>query len=238
MKYASVLLASFPLLMLACGGSVSGGGGTAGSGGTGSSTTTSSGSTTTSSSTTSSGTGGSTSSSSTSSSSSTTSSTSGSTSSSTTSSSTGGTGCVGSVDLTVAGQAVHLGTNCASDGYDPSNSMTPSGYLLEGGAPPGASTLMTYGCVSETAGAQGLALSVPNVKAAGTFTTGTLTYTDANGKVWSNSGGFSVTVTTLGAEGDTIVGTVSSGIISPPSQVALQLTGSFTVCHTADELTP
>lgn len=133
---------------------------------------------------------------------------------------------------------MHFTSNCAGNTYDPTNATTAVGYLLEGGAPPGMSTLQVFGCVNDAAGSQGITLDVPQVSATGTFTDGTISYTEAGGTVWSDMGGAHVVVTTLGAVGGMIGGTFSGALTHPPSQIAQSISGTFSVCHTNDELTP
>jgi hypothetical protein len=167
----------------------------------------------------------------------TSSSSSSSTSSST--SSSGSTACVGSVALTVGGTPAHFSSDCATDTWNPDGVTTALGYLLEGGPFPGISDLEIYGCVSTAAGSQGISISVPNVTAPGTFSDGSASYTLSNGGgTFTNPGSLNVVVTTLGATGDTIEGTFSGGLFDPPTTLTLDVSGSFTVCHIKDELTP
>jgi hypothetical protein len=142
------------------------------------------------------------------------------------------------VDLVVGSTPVHLASDCASDTWNPGMATTPVGYLLEGGVAPGLSNLNVYGCVSKAVNSEGISLLVSGVKAPGTFTSGTATYTDAGGAAWSNGGALMVTVTKLGAVGGTIEGTLSATVTHPPSQVAQTIAGSFKVCHIGDELVP
>jgi hypothetical protein len=141
------------------------------------------------------------------------------------------------VDVDVAsGLHLHLTSDCASDAWNPTNATTPVGYLLEGGIGPGMSTLYAYACQSEAASSEGIVLTVPSVTAPGKFAISNLTYTDAQGTAWS--GGSQVSITKLGAAGDTIEGTLSAWVSAPPADVAMPVTGSFTLCHLQDELVP
>ncbi len=145
---------------------------------------------------------------------------------------------MGSVDLVVGNAApLHLPSDCASDTWNPSMSTTPAGYLMQGGPPPGASTLDGFGCVSKAVASEGLSFSVAGVKAPGTFTSGTATYTDAQGANWV-SGAFNLTVTKLGAVGDTIEGSLTATVTHPPSLVAQSISATFKVCHIEDQDVP
>jgi hypothetical protein len=227
MKRTSILLTFLPLVVFtACGGSVAANGTTTSSGSGGSGSTSSTTGSTSSSGSTSTSTGSSTS---TSSSSTTSSST------STSSSTTGGPACVGSAQLMVGDAPVQLPSNCASDTWG-STATTPVGYVQAGGASADQNTLVIFGCVSAAAGSQGIVLSAPNVTAPGTFTGGTATYTDMSGNDWTGTP--QVVVTTLGAVGDTIEGTFTASVTHPPSQIAENVTGTFSVCRIGDQLTP
>jgi hypothetical protein len=240
MKRASISLASLPLfLLIACGGNVQ----SQGTGAAAGSTTTSSGSTMSS-------TGGPGSTSGTGASTSGTTGVGGSTStgtsgvggstSSATTSGAGGGACMGTVALAVGtGVPDLLTSDCATDTWNPGMAHTPVGYLLEGGPPPGASNLDGYGCASGAASSKGLSFIAPDVKAPGTFTNGTATYTDDQGNVWTNTnGGFSITITKLGAVGDTIDGIVTATVTHPPSGLAQNVSAKFTLCHINDEDVP
>jgi hypothetical protein len=160
-------------------------------------------------------------------------------SSSSSTSSSGSTGCVGSVDVTVGGMPAHFTSDCATDTWNPGGATTALGYLFEGGPAPGVSDLEIYGCVSTAAGSQGISISVPGVTAPGTFGDGSASYTlSGGGGTFTNTGSLNVVVTTLGATGDTIEGTFSGALFDPPTTLTLDVSGSFTVCHIKDELTP
>jgi hypothetical protein len=231
----SLLFVSLPLLVLpACGGNVH----SDGSGGTssGSSSSSSTGSGSSSSGSTGSGSGGSSASSSSGSGGSGTGGSSGVTSSSSSSSSSGSATCMGSVDLVVGGTAVHLTSDCAAETWHPST--TAVGYVTQGGPAPGVSNLNVFGCVSDTAGSQGISITVPGVTGPGTFTDGTANYTAAGGATSSDMAGLKVVVTTMGVVGDTITGTLTGALTHPPSQIAVSITGTFSVCRVEDEDVP
>ncbi len=157
-------------------------------------------------------------------------------SSSSSSSGAGGSPCQGpgTVDVVVGGQAAHFTANCASDTFNPTGVATAVGFLTEGGVAPGVSILHVYGCATTATGSAGLSLSVGDVTAAGTFTDGSVTYTGG----LSNPGSLDVVVTKLGAVGDTIEGTLSGVLTAPPTELAIAITGTFSVCHSEDQLVP
>jgi hypothetical protein len=103
---------------------------------------------------------------------------------------------------------------------------------------PGLSTLFVDGCVSTANNAVGVSFSVPMVTATGSFTSGSVTYTDSSAAQWTNPANFDVTLTKLGVVGDTLEGTFSGDVIHPPSQVAQMVSGSFKVCRLPDEDAP
>jgi hypothetical protein len=136
------------------------------------------------------------------------------------------------------GAPTPLAFECANAPYNPTGATTASGYFLRGGVAPGLSTTLNLdGCVSAAANAVGISLSVAQVTAAGSFS-GTLTYEDANGEQWTNQGALDVDVTTIGAVGEPIVGTFNGDIIHPPTTLAQNVSGTFSVCRLADEDTP
>jgi hypothetical protein len=245
MNRASLLLASLPLLLLAaCGGvvesegtgagtgsSTTGPGSTSGTGGTGASTSTGTTGTGASTTTGTFGTGGSTSTG--------TFGTGGDVSTTTTGTGAGGGACEGYVDLVVGnGAPLHLTSDCASDSNDQDATATASGFLTEGGPSPGVSLVHVFGCVTKGLQSQGLAFYADDVTGPGTSVSGTATYTDAQGSDWTSVGGFDVTITKLGAVGDTIEGTLGTAVTHPPSDIAEPITATFKVCHIKDELVP
>ena len=161
-----------------------------------------------------------------------------STTSSTSTSSGDGGPCLGWVEVTVESNMLQFQSNCASDTWNPGMSATPSGYIWAGGPPPGGTGLNVFGCATEAAGSQGLTLAVPGVTAPGPFNGGGATYTDVGGAVWSSAGTTTVVITTLSAVGGIIQGTFSATVVDSPSKVAEDISGSFSVCHTEDELAP
>ena len=136
----------------------------------------------------------------------------------------------------VGGAAVHLPSDCAADTWKPST--TPVGYIMQGGPPPGESNLDIFGCVSDATGSQGISITVPGVTGPGTFTDGTADYTEAGGGTSSDNGALKVVITTLGAVGDTITGTLSGALTHPPSLIATEITGTFSVCRVGDQNVP
>jgi hypothetical protein len=115
---------------------------------------------------------------------------------------------------------------------------TPVAYLLQGGVAPGASDLHGYGCASKAANSSGLSFLVDDVTAPGTFTNGSVTYSDATGDTGYVVTAVTITVTKLGGVGDTVVGSLTGTLTHPPLGVAESLAASFTLCHIPDEDAP
>jgi hypothetical protein len=157
--------------------------------------------------------------------------------SSSTSSSSGCT--MGAIDLDVDDAGTrHFPAACA--GVSPSMAKAAVGYLVEGGAAPGAHDLHVAGCASADAGAEGVALTIPQVLAAGMFASGDATYTPPMGSTWTtmDGGAFALSLTKLGPVGDTIEGTFTASVSPPMSQASHALSGWFHVCHAADVIAP
>lgn len=81
-------------------------------------------------------------------------------------------------------------------------------------------------------------MSVDKATAPGTFTVGSVNWTDQNGMQWS-SAQFSpkVTITKLDPVGGAIEGTVSV-MVTQGGNAAHTLDGAFHVCRVSDELAP
>jgi hypothetical protein len=206
------LLSLCGLALLACGGTVS----TTTTSGTGGSTSTSS--TTTGSTTT--GSGGSTS----------------------TSTGTGGAGgaaaCVGFFDVTADnGAPVHYGSACENS-FGSNESSTALGYEFSGGPAPGVQALTLIGCVSAAAKSEGIFLSLSDALGPGTFTKGSVTWTDPGGITWGVEGDpLSAEVTALGQVGGVIEGHFTA-MVTHGGNAAHNVEGTFHVCRVNDLLAP
>jgi len=141
------------------------------------------------------------------------------------------------MQLIVGTGSTVLTAECASASWNPSGATTPSGYLLHGGPAPGLSTLFLNGCESGAANSRGITLEVPMVTAATTYSSGAVTYTDAQGAQWTSPQS-ELDITALGAVGQPITGFFSAGLIHPPSQTVLQVQVNFQVCRLQDEDVP
>lgn len=154
----------------------------------------------------------------------------------TTSSGSGGGGCAGAIDAHIDGTAVTLASACA----DKAGDGTPSAQGFQfGGGPVGApSGLVIEGCVGPYAGSRGLVFQLLDAWSPGTYTKGTVRYTDENGGTWGVGGDpFDVEVQALGPTGGTISGTFKA-MVTHGGDAAHAVDGSFAVCHTADFLAP
>lgn len=184
-------------------------------------------------STTTGGTGGSTSSSST---------TTGSGGSTSTSTGTGGAGgaggCVGFLDVTADnGAPVHYGSVCA-DSFGSNESSTALGYVFSGGPAPGVQALTLLGCVSAAPKSEGIVLSLSDAVAPGTFTKGSVTWTDPGGIPWGVEGDpLSAVVTALGPVGGAIDGHFTA-MVTHGGNAAHNVEGTFHVCRVNDLLAP
>jgi hypothetical protein len=117
---------------------------------------------------------------------------------------------------------------------------TAIGYLILSGPMIGIQDLEIVGCASSAPGAPGLQLGTLNVTGTGTYTLGTVVYTDGMGKTFTNvpAGQLSEVVGQLGSVGQTIQGTfqVVVAVGSDPGQASHKLSGSFDVCRVPDRL--
>jgi hypothetical protein len=222
MRNSSLLVAS--LSLLACGGSVdatsqSSGGTTSGSSSSGASSSSSSSSGASSSSSSSSGAGGAS-------------------SSSSSSSGAGGGPCSGYLDIAADnGAAKHYASICQNS-WGSNETTTALGYEFSGGPAPGVQRLNLVGCVGPGANSEGIDISMDKATTPGTFTVGTVSWTDQNGATWV-SGNFApkVTITKLDPVGGVIEGSVG-GMVSQGGNAAHTLNGTFHVCRVNDELAP
>jgi hypothetical protein len=163
------------------------------------------------------------------------------TSSSSGSTGSSGGGCVSSIDLAVDNAAPkHLTSICAGASWNPTNSAAPIGYGVEGGFTNMFIAQHVLGCVGAAAGSEGIELVTYMAMSPGKYTSGSSTYTDPMGGVWTTIGAtsYQVTLTKVGPVGDSIEGTFSDFVGQPMKQQAHPLTGSFHVCHVPDEQVP
>jgi hypothetical protein len=152
----------------------------------------------------------------------------------------GGQGCAGYIDLTEDNGAPMHWTSICFDAWGWPSSMTAVGYLMSGGPAPGAHELDVEGCQNsgDLVASPGIHLTASNAMSPGTYTTGSIRYTDAMSTLWGVPGdGVAITVTTIGPVGGHIEGTFS-GSVSHGGNAAHLLAGSFDVCRVADELAP
>lgn len=183
--------------------------------------------------TTTSGTGGSTSTSGT---------TTGSGGSTSTSTGTGGAGgagaCVGFLDVIADnGAPVHYGSVCA-DSFGSNESATALGYEFSGGPAPGVQALTLLGCVSAAPKSEGIFLSLSDATSPGTFTKGSVTWTDPGGIPWGVEGDpLSAVVTVLGPVGGVIEGHFTA-MVTHGGNAAHNVEGTFHVCRVNDLLAP
>jgi hypothetical protein len=153
---------------------------------------------------------------------------------------TGGQGCTGFIDVTQDKGAPMHWTSICFDGWGWPSSMTAVGWLLAGGAGPGAHSIDVEGCQNsgDLVASPGIHLSATNAMSPGTYTAGSITYTDSMSTPWGVPGdGFMMTVTKIDPVGGHIDGTFS-GSVSHGGNAAHALAGSFHVCRVADELVP
>jgi hypothetical protein len=119
---------------------------------------------------------------------------------------------------------------------------TPTGFsFVHGSPPPGGQELYIDGCAAGAPGSEGLHIGLSNAIAPGTYTDGSVDYTDASAATWDAGDPFSfiVAITKLGAVGDSIDGTFTATVTRVMSaDAAHSLSGSFHVCRVKDEVLP
>jgi hypothetical protein len=132
-----------------------------------------------------------------------------------------------------------LASDCAGT-WNPKMTTQAEGYVLQGGPAPGVYALHIVGCASAAANSEGLDISLSDAKAPATYTAGLVRYTDPQGSGWGYANDpFKVTITKLGAVGDTVEGTFSATVAHVMNgNAAHLLTGAFTVCRQPDEDVP
>jgi hypothetical protein len=128
-----------------------------------------------------------------------------------------------------------LSSVCANSTWNPDMIGTAYGFLLQGGPPPGASTLNIFACQTPSPGSEGIQINVPNVTSTGTFADGTMVFTDPMGVMWFSMG-TNFTVTKLGPVGDTIEGFFDGMFYASGKPLAMK--GQFQVCHGPNEEAP
>jgi hypothetical protein len=162
---------------------------------------------------------------------------SGSSSSGSSSTGTGGAVCAGYIDVISNRGFSHFITACQG-AWGTNESSTALGYHFSGGVFPGFNEIDLLGCADMSATSAGIHLSARNASAPGTFTSGDMSYTDANGGSWYTTGeSYQVVITKLENPGGVIEGTFSVKATGP-ADTTITLTGSFHVCRVSDELAP
>ncbi|MEO5727855.1 MAG: hypothetical protein ABI134_08100 [Byssovorax sp.] len=127
----------------------------------------------------------------------------------------------------------HFATACEG-AWGSNETMTALGYHFSGGAAPGINELDFLGCANASATSAGVRFSAQNAGAPGTFTAGAVSYTDANGALWSNTADpYEVVITKLDMPGGVIEGKLSAMVIGP-GDTKLPLKGTFHVCRVSD----
>ncbi len=135
------------------------------------------------------------------------------------------------------GAPVHYGSVCDGS-WGANESTTALGYSFSGGPAPGFQALDLVGCVSAAPKSEGVFLSLANAMAPGTFTQGSVTWTDPSGQAWGVSGdSFSVVVTKVDGFGGSIDGHFDA-MTTHGGNAAHDVSGTFHVCRVHDELAP
>jgi hypothetical protein len=154
----------------------------------------------------------------------------------TTSTTSGGMSCLGVLNLKLDGaKGGTLLTSLCDTNWNPLMSTTPSGYLLEGGPPPGGVALRVDACTGPNAGSQGVHIDVPGANGTGKFM-GAVTYMDGHGGIWK-AGSAPITIGVVGAVGQYIQGSVITNVTGAASGTHA-LNVEFSVCHLPDEQSP
>ena len=147
----------------------------------------------------------------------------------------GGSGaCSGYIDVVGPnGVPQHFATAC--DGSWGANETTTAlGYHFSGGVSPGLNQFDFLGCAKATPNSPGVHFTAQNVTSPGTYTQGSVSYTDANGAGWNNTTDpYEVVITKLDMPGGVIEGKFSSMVIGP-GDTKLPLKGTFHVCRVSD----
>ena len=137
----------------------------------------------------------------------------------------------------MGGAVQHFASICEG-GWGANESMTAVGYRLSGGVAPGLDQLDIVGCAGPGSASAGIQLYTTKASAPGTYTEGSLSYTNANGLTSSSvNDPYKVVITKLEEVGGVIEGTFT-GTVTEPTDGKITLTGSFHVCRVADELVP
>jgi hypothetical protein len=131
----------------------------------------------------------------------------------------------------------HFASICANS-WGAGQTTTALGYKFEGGPAPGFEAMDVEGCASAAPTSEGVQLSATSATAPGTFTAGSVNYTDPNGTGWGVAGDpFSITFTRIDAVGGVIAGSFTA-TVTHGGNAAHSLSGTFQVCRVSDELAP
>jgi hypothetical protein len=137
------------------------------------------------------------------------------------------------------GAPEELPSSCA--GTWGASSPEADGYYYAGGPPGAPHGLAIEGCASAMAKSVGVQFAATNGDGPGTYSMGTIQYTDGNGSTWGVSGdSFTLIVTqgpSFGTPGGAFDGTFTANV-SHGGNAAHMLSGSFHVCHVHDLLAP
>jgi hypothetical protein len=143
----------------------------------------------------------------------------------------------GSISLAVdSGPMSELPWICNDPPWNPGQSTTPIGYLVQGGPPPGVSIFNLLGCMTNAPGARGIHVQAQNVMGSGNFNDVSVTYDDGNGTTFTSVAGKSELELNLVPLGLWLTGSFDS-LVAAGGQ-SHWVSGGFNVCHAPDEQLP
>jgi len=148
------------------------------------------------------------------------------------------TTCTGYLDVAADNGAPRRYASICANSWGAAQTTSALGYRFEGGPAPGIEAMDVAGCASAAPSSEGVQLSARNASSPGTFTTGSVSYTDANGIQWGVPGDpLSITFTRIDAVGGVIAGSFTA-TVTHGGNAAHSLSGAFQVCRVNDELAP